>query len=213
MAPATRSAVDRLRRIGYRPEAISRVLELAGGRFEMPLDILRLLDNFPYEHDWARHYEIRSAQASLLRPEIMCVNAAILSYALLEAFPREQRRLIALHRRGPDGVECGHVVTAYWCQGGFMGAFSKSNYEALRHRPQHFPTLDALAVSFAAGYASMGFTPLYYGMPSLEDMPGVDWRLAEAPLTQHLSKFIDAYEYEFDVVPLQRGDAVARMHP
>jgi hypothetical protein len=205
MGHAHKTAVDRLRAIGYRREALDRVIELADGRFDVPSDILRVLDNFPYEHDWAADYAIRSAQSSLLRPQIMCINAAILAYALLEAFPKVHRRLIALHRRGPDGVECGHVVTAYWCEGGRMGAFSKSNYAVLNHRPQQFVSLDALAVSFASGYMSMGFTPLFYGTPALEDMGGLDWRLAQAPLTQHLSKFIDSYEYEFDIGPVTEG--------
>jgi hypothetical protein len=201
------TAADRLRHIGYSQEAVARVLQLAEGRFDTPADILRVLDNFPYEHDWARDYAIRSAQASLLRPQIMCINAAILSYALLEAFPPMQRRLIALHRRGPDGVECGHVVTAYWREGGRIGAFSKSNYPVLDHRPQRFPSLEALALSYAKGYLSMSFTPLYYGTPSLDEMPGVDWRFSAAPLTHHLSKFIDAYEYEFELGTAAQGEA------
>jgi hypothetical protein len=205
VARAGVTPLDRLRQRGYCDAALDRVSRLAGGRFDVPADILHVLDNFPYEHDWSRDYAIRSAQASLLRPEIMCINAAILAYALLDAFPGVRRQLIALHRRGPDGVECGHVVTAYWRDGGRLGAFSKSNYPALAHRPLRFASLEALAVSFAAGYLSMGFTPLYYGTPSLEQMDGADWRLDPQPLTQHLARFIDAYEYEFDLGPVPQG--------
>jgi hypothetical protein len=199
MGHADASPFERLRHLGYGDAALNRLRELSGGRFEHPEDVSRVLDNFPYEHDWERSYAIRSAQASLLRPQVMCVNAAILSYALLEAFPQVQRRLIALHRRGPDGVECGHVATAWWVEAGRLGAFSKSNYPALVHRPARFDSLEALAVSFAQGYLSMGFTPLYYGTPSLDDMTDVDWRLDPQPLTQHLDRFIDAYEYAFDL--------------
>ncbi len=193
-------ATSRLLALGYVCEAVERVLELAGGRFELPSDVGRVLDNFAYEHDWVQDYQIRSAQASLLRPRIMCINAAILSYALLEAFPQVRRQLIALHRRGPDGVECGHVVTAYWSPGGHIGAFSKSNYAALGHRAQRHVSLEALALSYARGYLSMGFTPLYYGSPRLEEI-SVDWRLADAPLTAHLACFTESYEYAFDLEP------------
>jgi hypothetical protein len=116
-----------------------------------------------------------------------------------------RRRLIALHRRGPHGVECGHVVTAYWCEGGRMGAFSKSHYAELKHRPQQFVSPDALVVSFATGWMSVGFTPLCYGMPALEGMDDVDWRLADAPLTRHLSTFIDSHEHQFDIDPVTDG--------
>jgi hypothetical protein len=190
----------RLDVLGYRREAIDRVRALAGGSLELTCDIGRLLDNFAYEHNWAQDYQIRSAQASLLRPQIMCVNAAILAYALLEAFPNVQRSLIALHRRGPDGVECGHVVTAYWNAGGRIGAFSKSNYAVLGHRPQAFVSLDAVALSYARGYVSMGFTPLYYGFPQLEAMDA-DWRLGEDPLTALLDRFTASYEFAFDLEP------------
>lgn len=201
------TAVDRLRTIGYSAQAVTRVTELAEGRFDTPADIVRVLDNFPYEHDWASEYEIRSAEDSLSRPRIMCLNAAILAYALLEAFPGVQRRLIALHRRGPDGVECGHVATAYREEGGGFGAFSKSNYPVLHHRPPRFESIEALAVSFAEGYVSMRFTPLYYGTPSLDAMQGVDWRFSAAPLTQHLSAFMAAYEYEFEIGGAARESA------
>ena len=201
MTPHPDECTDtRLSAMGYGPEAIERVHALAGGPLQLTGDVGRLLDNFAYEHDWAQDYQIRSARASLLLPRIMCVNAAILAYALLEAFPHVQRRLIALHRRGPDGVECGHVVTAYWNPGGRIGAFSKSNYAALAHRPQTFVSLDAIALSYAKGYVSMGFTPLYYGFPQLDDM-GADWRLSDAPLTALLERFTEAYEYAFDLEP------------
>jgi hypothetical protein len=199
------SPLSRLRSLGYSAEAVDRVADLARGRFEVPADILRVLDNFAYEHDWADAYEIRSAQASLLRPRIMCINAAILSYALAEAFPQLHRQLIALHRRGPDGVECGHVVTAYWQDGGRLGAFSKSNYPVLDHRPQRFTTLEAVAVSYARGYLSMSFTPLYFGLPRLDDLPGVDWRLGDAPLTPYLDHFKNSYEYAFELEQPREG--------
>lgn len=203
---ADSGAIAHLRSLGWRSEALDRLMQLAGGRFDAPADVLRVLDNFPYEHDWAADYQIRSAQASLLRPRIMCINAAILSYALLDAFPEVRRRLLALHRRGPDGVECGHVVTAYWIRGGRVGAFSKSNFEVLDHRPQRFPTIAALAVSYAEAYMSMGFTPLYFGSPAIEKLPA-DWRFGEAPLTEHLACFTESYEYEFDLEHTRMGAA------
>jgi len=208
MRHAHEAPLQRLRRIGYSRDALHRVMELAEGRFDMPADVQRVLDNFPYERDWAQDYRILSAQAALLQPAIMCLNAAILSYALLEAFPRVQRQLLALHRRGPDGVECGHAVTVYHCPGGCLGAFSKSNYTVLGHRPQRFPSVEALAVDYAAGYASIGITPLYYGTPSLEDIAGMDWRFANEPLTACLPRLTASYEYAFDLEPAApRGHA------
>ncbi len=194
-------AVHRLQAMGYRPEAVDRVLELAEGTFESPYDILRVLDRFPYEHDWANDYQIRSAEASLLRPQIMCINAAILAAALLECFPRVPKALLALHRRGPDGAECGHVVACWWNESGRVGAFSKSNFAVLDHRPPRHDSLEQVALSYARAYLSMDFVPLYYGSPSLESLEqaGVDWRRGAAPFTSELSRFIDSYEYAFDL--------------
>jgi hypothetical protein len=201
MRHAHEEPLHRLRRIGYSRDALERVLELAEGRFDMPADVQRVLDNFPYERDWARDYRILSAQAALLQPNIMCLNAAILSYALLEAFPRVQRQLLVMHRRGPDGMECGHAVTVYHCPGGSLGAFSKSNYAVLGHRAQHFPSVEALAIDYAAGYTSIGITPLYYGTLSLDDLPGIDWRLGSEPLTDCLPHITASYEYAFELEP------------
>jgi len=204
------AAIARLVELGYRPEAVRRVLTLAGGRFESPGDIARVLDNFPYEHDWAGDYQIRSAQASLMRPRIMCINAAILSYALLDCFPQVKRSLLAMHRRGPDGVECGHVVTAWWAEDGRVGAFSKSNFSALDHRAPRHASLEGVALSYALGYLGMGYVPLYFGTPSLDALQGVDWRLSGDAFTDQLSRFIDAYEYAFELEPPDGDDKPMR---
>jgi hypothetical protein len=195
----------RLLALGWRRDAVDRVCALAGGGLALHGDVGRVLDAIPYEHGWTEDYCLLSAQTALMRPRIMCANAAILAYALLEAFPRVRRRLLSLYRRGPDGSECGHLVCAYWCDGGYIGAFSRSNYASLGHRCQHHATLDALACSYAAGYAAMGFTPLYYGTPRLEDLGRLDWRFSDRPLTPQLGPLLESYEYEFALEPARRG--------
>jgi len=110
-----------------------------------------------------------------------------------------KRSLLALHRRSPDGVECGHVVTAWWDDDGRVGAFSKSNFSVLDHRAPRHASLEGVALSYALGYLSIGYVPLYFGTPSLEALKGVDWRLSGDAFTEQLSSFIDAYEYAFDL--------------
>jgi hypothetical protein len=200
-AQAVGDAADRLLARGWRADAVAALRARAGGRFEAPADIARVLDAFGYEHDWALAYRVRPAEASLLRPRIMCLNAALLAYALLlECFPAVPRSLLLLYRRGPDGTECGHAVAAWWQGERRAGAFSRSNHAALGHRAPCHAGLEALALSYARGYATMGFTPLYYGSVRPETLPGLpDWRRGEAPLDTLAGQLAGAYEYAFDI--------------
>jgi len=190
----------RLRAIGWSGEAVERLAELAGGRFQSPADVGRVLDALPYDPGWQQDYRIRSAQSALLAGRVMCLDAALLAHALLEAFEGTQRQLLAIHRRGPDGQECGHVVACFWQgRGGApIGAFSKSNYRTLGHRDCAFDKLEAVATSFAKGYVEIGFTPLYFGLPRIEDS-GLDWRFSQQPLNALLPLFTDAYEFAFEL--------------
>lgn len=203
MDGAVGDAAQRLLERGWRADAVAALRARAGGRLDAPHDIARVLDAFEYEHDWACEYRVRPAEASLLRPRIMCLNAALLAYALLlECFPAVPRSLLLLHRRGPDGVECGHAVAAWWADDRRAGAFSRSNHAVLGHRAPCHAGLEALALSYAQGYVSMGFTPLYYGSVRPETLAGLpDWRRGDAPLDALLGHLADAYEYAFDIAP------------
>ncbi len=79
-APAT--AVDRLRdgrlsRGGDRPPGRAWRRD----RFDVPADIVRVLDNFPDEYEWAADYADPLGAGLAAAPAVMCINAAILSYA------------------------------------------------------------------------------------------------------------------------------------
>ena len=64
----------------------------------------------------ARTTAIQSVRSSLHSARITCIDAAILTYGLLELlFTDVKRRLLAIHRRDPaTGEECGHCVALYW---------------------------------------------------------------------------------------------------
>jgi hypothetical protein len=185
--------------LGYREEDVRRLRAIARGRVETPEDIRRVLDAYGYLAEWRRNYAIRSVRASLWAPRITCIDAAILSYGLLELlFSDVKRRLLALHRRDPRGEECGHCVTLYWNDYGRVGAFSKSSFGGLGHRDAVFADELGVATSYAEAYVRMGFQPLYYGVTTLEEVAGeLDWRCAEAPLNELSARLKERYEYAF----------------
>src|SRR5580698_6501998 len=103
-----------------------RLEEVSGGApFESPGDIRRVIDGYKYLDDWRTDYRIQSVRSSLQAPAITCIDAAILSYGLLELlFPETKRRLLAIHRRDPKkDEECGHCVALYWSPEGKIGSF------------------------------------------------------------------------------------------
>src|SRR5580658_1065779 len=141
-----------LLRLGYDERDVARLRQLAEGRFEGPADIRRVLDGIGYFYEWRSDYRIQSVRSSLHNPKITCIDAAILSYGLLEAFPEVKRRVLAIHRRDQHGEECGHVVTLYWTPEGRIGAFSKSSFPGLDHRdPVHGHEIE-VAKSYGRAY-------------------------------------------------------------
>lgn len=190
-----------LLRLGYGPEDARRALGLTGGRLDSPADVVRAIDTVGYQHEWRSGYRVQSVRSSLHAAKITCIDAAILAYGLLEAVPAVDRRLLAIHRRDPArDEECGHVVTIYRGPDGQLGAISKSSFPGLGHRAPVFADEHTLATSFAEAYVAMGFTPLYFGTTTLEEVaPDVDWRFDPQPLNVLSERLQGAYAFGFEV--------------
>ena len=199
-----------LLRLGYTHRDLERVIERAGGRFEHPDDVRRVVDSYGYLDDWRENYQIQSVRASLHSERITCIDAAILSYGLLDFLPQVRRRLLAIHRRDQYGEECGHCVTLWWTEGGCVGAFSKSSFAGLGHREATFTDEMAVAKSFAKAYVDMGITPLYFGVTTLEEVShGFDWRFSVGNLNELSERLKERYEYAFELPrgPSRPGEA------
>jgi hypothetical protein len=190
-------------RLGYSEADMRRLTERIGEvKLEGPWDIRRILDSYDYLDDWRANYVIQSVRSSLHAPRITCIDGAILSYGLLELlFPETKRRLLAIHRRDPKkDEECGHCVALFWAADGKVGSFAKSNYPGLGHRDPVYKSAEAVATSYAEAYVEMEFTPLYFGVTTLEEAaPDLDWRFHEAPLNEISDRLQAAYEYGFAV--------------
>jgi hypothetical protein len=182
---------------GYQEADLERVRTLAG-EVKQPEDLRRVLDALTYDEDWRANYAIKSVRSSLHSERITCIDAAILSYGLLELmFPALERHLLAIHRRDGKGEECGHCVALY-VRDGKMGAFSKSSFPGLGHRDAVHADGNAVALSYADAYVKMGFTPLYFGMARLEEVaPDLDWRGSPAPLNVLSERLQARYQYSF----------------
>jgi hypothetical protein len=188
-------------RLGYAAADEARLQLMAPpGGFAEPEQLRAVIDGFEYLDEWKTRYEIKSVRASLHSPKITCIDAAILSYGLLELlFPDVKRRLLAIHRRAPDGEECGHCVTLYWGRDGRIGALSKSSFAGLGHRDPVFADEQAIATSFGEAYVAMGFSPLYFGVTTLEEVaPDLDWRGASDGLNALSDRLKQRYQYAFD---------------
>jgi hypothetical protein len=189
-------------RLGYTAADEERLRAMAPpGGFAAPEDLRAVLDRYGYESEWRQRYAIKSVRASLHSPEITCIDAAVLSYGLMELlFPMVKRRLLAIHRRAPDGEECGHCVTLYWARDGRVGAFSKSSFAGLGHRDAVFANEEAVARSYAEAYVAMRFSPLYFGVTTLEQVaPDLDWRGGTADLNAISDRLKERYQYAFDL--------------
>jgi hypothetical protein len=190
-------------RLGYSEADMRRLTERIGEvKLEGPWDIRRILDSYDYLDDWRANYVIQSVRSSLHAPRITCIDGAILSYGLLELlFPDTKRRLLAIHRRDPKkDEECGHCVALFWTADGKVGSFAKSNYPGLGHRDPVYKSAEAVATSYAEAYVEMEFTPLYFGVTTLEDAaPDLDWRFHEGQLNEISDRLQAAYEYGFAV--------------
>jgi hypothetical protein len=191
---------------GYEPADLERVQALAGGPLGRPGDIRRVIDALAYEDDWRANYSIKSVRASLHSDRITCIDGAILAYGLLELlFPDTPRQLLAIHRRDGHGEECGHCVALYRDQGGAgasrgTGSFSKSSFPGLGHRDPVHTDAAAVAVSYADAYVKMGFTPLYFGVTTLEEVASdLDWRCSAAPLNVLSERLQARYSHSFGV--------------
>lgn len=190
-------------RFGYTAADLHRLDEMAGGGpLASPEDIRRVLDNYGYLDDWRVNYRIQSVRSSLHNSRITCIDAAILSYGLLELLCGDvKRRLLAIHRRDPKkDEECGHCVALYWTSDGCVGALSKSSFKGLGHREPVFPDEAAIASSYAKAYVEIGFEPLYFGVTTLEEAaPDLDWRFHQGDLNEVSARLQACYEYGFTV--------------
>jgi hypothetical protein len=184
---------------GWSREDWGRLHALAPGGFHEPEDIRRVLDSLGYLAEWRSNYAIRSARASLHASRITCIDAAVLSYGLMELlFASVKRALLAIHRRDPAGEEVGHCVTIYWNREGRIGAFSKSSFAGLGHRDAVYADELAIASSYAKEYLKMGFEPLYFGVTTLEEVaPDLDWRFHTGALNEISERLKERYEYAF----------------
>jgi hypothetical protein len=189
--------------LGYTEADLNRVVEMAaGGGLSSPEDVRRIIDNYQYLDDWRANYRIQSVRSSLHNTRITCIDAAILSYGLLELLcGHVQRRLLAIHRRDPkSGEEVGHCVALYWSSNGRIGAISKSSFKGLGHREPIFPDETAVASSLAKAYVDMGFQPLYFGVTTLEEAaPDIDWRFHQGDLNILSERLQASYQYGFEV--------------
>jgi hypothetical protein len=189
--------------LGYTEADLNRLVEMAaGGGLSSPEDVRRIIDNYQYLDDWRANYRIQSVRSSLHNTRITCIDAAILSYGLLELLcPLVQRRLLAIHRRDPkSGEEVGHCVALYWSSNGRIGAISKSSFKGLGHRDPIFPDETAVASSLAKAYVDMGFQPLYFGVTTLEEAaPDIDWRFHPGDLNILSERLQASYQYGFEV--------------
>jgi len=189
--------------LGYTEADLDRLLERAeGGPLASPEDVRRIIDGFQYLDDWRANYRIQSVRSSLHSLRITCIDAAILSYGLLEIVcPQVTRRLLAIHRRDPkSGEEVGHCVALYWAPNGQVGAISKSSFKGLGHREPIFPDETAVASSLAKAYVDMAFQPLYFGVTTLEEAaPDIDWRFHPGELNVLSERLQASYQYGFEV--------------
>jgi hypothetical protein len=189
--------------LGYTQRHLQLIDERLGGApLQGPQDIRRFIDSYKYLEDWRANYRIQSVSSSLQNSSITCIDAAILSYGLLELlFKDTKRRLLAIHRRDPKkDEECGHCVALYWGADGRVGSISKSSFKGLGHREPVFPDETAIATSYAEAYVEMGFTPLYYGVTTLEAAASdLDWRFHEGDLNEISDRLQATYEYGFMV--------------
>lgn len=188
---------------GYTEVDLQRLREVAGeAPLDKPEDIRRVIDHYAYLDDWRANYRIQSVRSSLHNTRITCIDAAILSYGLLELlFPETKRRLLAIHRRDPKkDEECGHCVALYWDEHGKVGSFSKSSFKGLGHRDAVFDDETAVATSYGEAYIEMEFVPLYFGVTTLEQAaPDLDWRFHEGELNEISERLQASYEFGFVV--------------
>jgi hypothetical protein len=188
---------------GYTEADLERLRAVAGeAPLEKPEDIRRIIDNYAYLDDWRANYRIQSVRSSLHNTRITCIDAAILSYGLLEMlFPETKRRLLAIHRRDPKkDEECGHCVALYWNEKGKVGSFSKSSFKGLGHRDAVFDDETAVATSYGEAYIEMEFVPLYFGVTTLEQAaPDLDWRFHDGELNEISERLQACYEFGFVV--------------
>ncbi len=190
-------------KLGYTEADMRKLAERIGDRpLERPADLRRVIDGYDYLDDWRANYRIQSVRSSIHAERITCIDGAILSYGLLElCFPQVKRRLLAIHRRDPaKDEEMGHCVALFWDEKGRVGSFSKSSFVGLGHRDSIHPDETSVATSYAEAYVAMKFTPLYFGVTTLEEAaPDLDWRLHTGDLNEISERLQACYEYGFAV--------------
>lgn len=194
----TRLDINEIRQLSGKPE-----LELHSLG-----DVAALIDSIGYLHDWRADYRVKSVAQSLGSEAIMCIDAAILACGLMDVFPEARPRLLAIHRRAPDGEECGHVAAVFTAPDGRLGAFAKSNYPGLGHREARYSSETALALSFARAYLQMNFTPLYFGFGQLDELSGeIDWRRSPQDLGFLSTELCSRYTHAFSAKREARSHA------
>ena len=183
----------------YTQEDRERSEKAIQGFYRRPEDIRLILDGFRYRADWKEDYRIQSFRSALHSACITCLDAAILSYGLLELFfPHLKRRLLAIHRRDAQGEECGHCVTLYWNDTGLIGAFGKSSWEGLGHRDALYSDVFQVATTYAEAYRKLKIEPLYFGVTTLEEIADdLDWRFSAQAINSLSERLKEKYAYEF----------------
>src|SRR5262249_58866221 len=101
-----------------------------GGPLSAPEDVRRVIDRYRYLDDWRANYCIQSVRSSLHAERITCIDAAILSYGLLELLCSHlQPALLAIHRRDPKSrAAVGHSLALYSSPNGRIPAIPKSSF-------------------------------------------------------------------------------------
>jgi hypothetical protein len=190
--------IDYLTKNGFVATDIEILFRRSHGILEVPTDIKVLLDSYGYDHNWDQAYAVQSAVTSCRGENLSCINAAILAYSLLGGFPEHPRVLLAIHRRDPQNVECGHVVALSEYHGKVY-AFGKSNYSALNRVYGPYDNRTKVAKEFAKAYLSMRFTPLYFGFFDPQVFCQVE-QLMSSPtsLNSLCDSMISNYQYAFD---------------
>jgi hypothetical protein len=182
------------------PADVGRVEQLAGGPLRTPACIGRVLDALHYDHDYRNGYSVKSVRRALHSDRITCIDAAVLAYGLLDFFAGVERQLLAIHRRGPDGEECGHVVALYRARDGRIGALGRSSFEHLGHRAPVHADQHEVAMTYAVEYLNVGLSPLYYGFTTLEEIcPDFDWRTETGPLNFLSDRIQARYAFRFEI--------------
>jgi hypothetical protein len=137
-------------------------------RHPTPRHVQRLLRRLPYNREEGGE-TVRSALAAWRRGHAHCLEAALLAAAILEhrGFPP-----LVMSLESQDDLD--HVIFVFRARTGW-GAVARSRDEGLHGRPPRFPTLRALARSYAEPFVDKTGRLEGFGLANLDDS-GARWR-------------------------------------